>query len=142
MPESPQIRFGEFEVNLPSGEIRKRGIKLKMAAQPFQVLAALLEKPGEVVTREELRQKLWPDGTFVDFDHGLTKAVNRIRDVLADSAESPRYVETLPRRGYRFVGIAEMVNGSEPASAVAGTVQQSLATETPAAPARSRRRLA
>jgi hypothetical protein len=98
MPESTQIRFGEFQVNLRAGEIRRRGIKLKMAEQPFQVLAALLEKPGEVVTREELRQKLWPNGTFVDFDHGLTKAVNRIRDVLGDSAESPCYVETLPRR--------------------------------------------
>lgn len=143
MSESTQIRFGEFDVNLRAGEIRKRGIKLKMAEQPFQVLAALLEKPGEVVTREELRQKLWPDGTFVDFDHGLTKAVNRIRDVLGDSAESPRYVETLPRRGYRFVGVAEVVNGSGPAgeaaSAVAGTAQPSLATEIQVAPARSRR---
>jgi TolB-like protein/DNA-binding winged helix-turn-helix (wHTH) protein len=146
MPESTQIRFGEFEVNLRAGEIRKRGIKLKIAEQPFQVLAALLEKPGEVVTREELRQKLWPDGTFVDFDHGLTKAVNRIRDVLGDSAESPRYVETLPRRGYRFVGVTDMVNGSgsagETASAVAGTAQASLAIETQAALARNRRRLA
>jgi TolB-like protein/DNA-binding winged helix-turn-helix (wHTH) protein len=142
MPESTQIRFGEFQVNLRAGEIRRRGIKLKMAEQPFQVLAALLEKPGEVVTREELRQKLWPNGTFVDFDHGLTKAVNRIRDVLGDSAESPCYVETLPRRGYRFVGVAEMVNGSEPASATAGTTQPSLAAKTQAAPARTRSRLA
>src|SRR5271169_4763779 len=128
MPESPQIRFGEFEVSLPTGEIRKRGIKLKMAAQPFQVLAALLEKPGDVVTREELRQKLWPDGTFVDFDHGLTKAVNRIRDVLGDSAESPRFVETLPRRGYRFIGAINHEN----ASASVGAGLQRLKRDTEA----------
>jgi TolB-like protein/DNA-binding winged helix-turn-helix (wHTH) protein len=98
------VRFGVYEVNLRSGEVRKAGIRLKLASQPFQVLQALLERPGELVTREELRQLLWPENTFVDYDLALKKAINRLRDVLADSADSPRYVETVPRRGYRFIG--------------------------------------
>jgi Tol biopolymer transport system component/DNA-binding winged helix-turn-helix (wHTH) protein len=97
------LRFGDFEVDLRAGELRKAGVKLKFGGQPFQVLSILLERPGEVVTREELQKRLWPD-TFVDVDHNLNTAINKIREVLGDSAESPRYVETLPRRGYRFVG--------------------------------------
>jgi len=97
------VRFGTFEVDLPAGEVRKGGVKLKLTGQPFQVLAILLERPGEVVTREELQKRLWPD-TFVDVDHNLNTAINKIREVLGDSAESPRFVETLPRRGYRFIG--------------------------------------
>ena len=100
------VRFGDFEVDLRSGELRKAGVKLKFGGQPFQVLAILLERPGDVVTREELQKRLWPD-TFVDVDHNLNTAVNKIREVLGDSAESPRYVETLPRRGYRFIGELE-----------------------------------
>src|SRR5664279_4719829 len=96
------IRFGPFEVDLQAGELRKGGLKLKLSGQPFQVLTILLERPGEVVTREELQKRLWPD-TFVDVDHNLNTAINKIREVLGDSAESPRYVETLPRRGYRFI---------------------------------------
>jgi TolB-like protein/DNA-binding winged helix-turn-helix (wHTH) protein len=96
------IRFGNFEVDLQSGELRKAGLKLKLTGQPFQVLAILLEHPGEVVTREELHKRLWPD-TFVDIDHNLNTAINKIREALEDSAESPRFVETLPRRGYRFI---------------------------------------
>jgi len=96
------IRFGAFEVDLRAGELRKNGIRLKLSGQPFQVLAILLERPGEVVTREELQKRLWPD-TFVDFEHNLNTAINKIREVLGDSAESPRFVETVPRRGYRFV---------------------------------------
>jgi len=100
---SPRIvRFGTFEVDLPAGELRKGGVKLKLTGQPFQVLSILLECPGEVVTRDELQKRLWPD-TFVDVDHNLNTAINKIREVLGDSAESPRFVETLPRRGYRFV---------------------------------------
>lgn len=95
-------RFGVFEVNLRAGELRKHGLKIKLQDQPFQILAMLLAQPGEVVTREELRQKLWPADTFVDFDHGLNNAIKRLREALGDSAESPRYVETLPRRGYRL----------------------------------------
>jgi len=96
------VRFGTFEVDLPAGELRKSGVRLKPTGQPFQVLTILLERPGEVVTREELQKQLWPD-TFVDVDHNLNTAINKIREVLGDSAESPRFVETLPRRGYRFI---------------------------------------
>jgi cholera toxin transcriptional activator len=97
------VRFGVFELDLSAGELRKNGVKLRLQEQPFQVLAMLLERAGEVVTREELRQKLWPSDTFVDFDHSLNTAVNKVREVIGDSASSPRYVETLARRGYRFM---------------------------------------
>src|SRR6201981_2199699 len=101
------VRFSTFEVNLDSGELRKRGQKIKLQEQPFQVLAALLEKPGEIVTREELRSKLWPSDTFVDFDHSLNAAIKRLRDALGESAETPVFIETLPRRGYRFISNIE-----------------------------------
>jgi TolB-like protein/DNA-binding winged helix-turn-helix (wHTH) protein/tetratricopeptide (TPR) repeat protein len=97
------VRFGVFEANLRSGELRKSGVKIKLHDQPFQVLTMLLERPAEVVTREELRQKLWPADTFVDFNHGLNNAVLRLREVLGDSADSPRFIETIPRRGYRLI---------------------------------------
>ncbi len=97
------MRFGVFELDLAAGELRKNGAKLRLQEQPFQVLALLLERPGDVVTREELRQKLWPADTFVDFDHSLNTAVNKLRETLGDSASSPRYIETMARRGYRFV---------------------------------------
>src|SRR5580698_9066350 len=100
------LRFENFEVDLRTGELRKAGVKLKFGGQPFQVLSILLEHPGEVVTRDELQKRLWPD-TFVDVDHNLNTAINKIREVLGDSAESPRFVETLPRRGYRFIGEVE-----------------------------------
>jgi DNA-binding winged helix-turn-helix (wHTH) protein/dipeptidyl aminopeptidase/acylaminoacyl peptidase len=107
LKDSPRlIRFGTFEVDLVAGELRKGGVKLRLTGQPFQVLAILLERPGEVVTREELQKRLWPD-TFVDVDHNLNTAINKIREVLGDSADSPRFVETLPRRGYRFIGPIE-----------------------------------
>src|SRR6266852_9342444 len=106
IPSSP-VRFGGFEVDLRSGELHKQGIKIKLHDQPFQVLAMLLEHPGELVTREQLHQKLWPADTFVDFDVGLNSAIKRLRDALGDSAESPRYIETLPRRGYRFIASVE-----------------------------------
>jgi len=104
-----RTRFGAFELDLRSGELYKHGIRLKLQDQPFQVLALLLEHPSEMVTREELRQKLWPADTFVDFDTGLNSAIKKLRDVLGDAAEEPRYIETLPRRGYRF--IAQVENG-------------------------------
>jgi TolB-like protein/Tfp pilus assembly protein PilF len=97
------VRFGPFEADLRAGELRKHGVKLKLVGQPFEVLAMLLECAGQLVTREELRARLWPTDTFVDFDHGLNAAVNKLREVLNDSAEKPNYVETLPRRGYRFI---------------------------------------
>jgi DNA-binding winged helix-turn-helix (wHTH) protein len=105
MPQnkSKVARFGVFELDLSAGELRKSGVKLRLQEQPFQVLALLLERAGEVVTREELQQKLWPSDTFVDFDHSLNTAINKVREALGDSASSPRYVETLARRGYRFV---------------------------------------
>lgn len=95
--------FGVFELDLSAGELRKNGRKLRLQEQPFQILALLLERAGDVVTREELRQKLWAADTFVDFDHGLNTAVNKLREVLGDSASSPRFIETLARRGYRFI---------------------------------------
>jgi len=101
---SPQIvRFGIFEADLRSGELRKNGTKVKLQQQPLQILLALLARPGEVVTREELRQQLWPADTFVDFEHSLNAAIKRLRDSLGESAEAPVYIETLPRRGYRFL---------------------------------------
>jgi TolB-like protein/DNA-binding winged helix-turn-helix (wHTH) protein/Tfp pilus assembly protein PilF len=96
-------RFGVFELDIRAGELRKHGLRVRLQEQPFQILAMLLEHPGEVVTREELQKKLWPADTFVDFDHGLNKAVSKIREALGDSAESPRFVETVARRGYRFL---------------------------------------
>src|SRR6266536_4305049 len=109
---SSPIRFGVFEIDLRAGELRKNGIKFKLSGQPFQVLAILLERPGEIVTREELRKRLWPE-TFVDFEHNLNTAINKIREVLGVSSESPRFIETVPRRGYRFVA---PVNGVIPAA--------------------------
>src|SRR5689334_1408072 len=97
------FRFGVFEADAESGELRKHGIRVKLHAQPFQVLLMLLEHPAEVVTRDELRRRLWGDDTFVDFDHGLNSAVNKIREALADSAARPRYVETISGKGYRFI---------------------------------------
>ena len=100
---SGRVRFATFEVDLRSGELHKQGIKIKLHDQPFQVLAMLLEHAGELVTREQLHEKLWPSDTFVDFDVGLNSAIKRLRDALGDSAENARFVETLPRRGYRFI---------------------------------------
>jgi eukaryotic-like serine/threonine-protein kinase len=100
-------RFGVFEVDLRAAELRKRGVRIKLQEQPFQILSLLLEHPGEVVTREELREKLWPAHTFVDFDRSLNKAMTKLRSALADSAESPRYVETIPRHGYRFLATVQ-----------------------------------
>jgi Tol biopolymer transport system component/DNA-binding winged helix-turn-helix (wHTH) protein len=97
------VRFGAFDVNLGSGELRKHGVRIKLHEQPFQVLAMLVARPGEVVMREEIREKLWPTGTFVDFDNGLNSAVNRLRDALGDSASEPKFIETVPRRGYRLL---------------------------------------
>ncbi len=101
------FRFGIFEVNLAERQLRKRGRKVKLEAQPFQVLVALLQRPGELVTREELRQEIWPADTFVDFDHGLNTAVKKIRDALGDSAQNPRCIETAPRQGYRFIAAVD-----------------------------------
>jgi Tol biopolymer transport system component/DNA-binding winged helix-turn-helix (wHTH) protein len=109
-PPSPSVRFAQFELDSRAGELRKDSRRIKVQEQPLQILAMLLEHPGEVVTREELRQKLWPADTFVDFDHGLNSAVARLREALNDSAQRPRYIETVARRGYRFIGELEGAN--------------------------------
>src|ERR1700687_3389624 len=101
---TPEIlRFGTFEVHLRSRELRKQGVRVKLQEQPFHVLKVLLQRPGEVVTREELRSAIWQSDTFVDFDNGLNTSINKLREALGDTAESPRFIETLPRRGYRFI---------------------------------------
>jgi DNA-binding winged helix-turn-helix (wHTH) protein/TolB-like protein len=99
------IRFGAFELDLRAGELRKDGARIKLHNQPFQVLTLLIEHPGQIVTREELRQKLWGSDTFVDFDVGLNSAIKKLRDALGDAADAPRFIETVPRRGYRFIGL-------------------------------------
>ncbi len=104
-----RYRFGAFEADASTGELRRQGIRIKLNAQPFQVLLMLLERPGEVLTREEISRALWSDGTFVDFDHGVNSAVNRIREALGDAAGNPRFVETLARKGYRFVAPVEQI---------------------------------
>src|ERR1700757_4014906 len=97
------VRFGLFEADLQTGELRKNGLKVPLQCQPFQVCAVLLSRAGELVSREELRQQVWPEDTFVDFDHALNTAITKIRTALGDEADNPRFVETLPRRGYRFI---------------------------------------
>ncbi|MGA7645921.1 MAG: winged helix-turn-helix domain-containing protein [Terriglobales bacterium] len=123
MPPSNQearlLRFGVFEVDLAAGELRKNGVRVRLQEQPFQVLSALLQNAGQVVTRDQLRAEIWPADTFVDFDHSLNTAVNKIRESLGDSASSPRFVETMARRGYRFIAPVDRVNlaTAEPVSA-------------------------
>lgn len=126
--EAGVLRFGVFEVNVASGELRKNGARIRMQEQPFQVLTELLLHAGSVVTRDELRTKIWPADTFVDFDHSLNTAVNKIRDALGDSAASPRFVETLARRGYRFVAPVDSV-------AIPTTLSRAKALESEKAPA-------
>ena len=111
------IRFGEFELDLRTAELRTAGEKLYLQEQPFRILAMLLERPGQLVTRDELKKALWASDTFVDFDHSLNRAMNRLREVLEDSAENPRFIETLPRRGYRFIAPVQPLNdgSAEPA---------------------------
>jgi DNA-binding winged helix-turn-helix (wHTH) protein len=112
----PRVRFGPFEVDLNTRELRKTGARVKLSGQPFLILAALLEHPGQLVTREELRKHIWSEDTYVDFGHGLNTAVNKLREALCDSADDPRYIETLPRRGYRFIAVVEEVVAVTPVS--------------------------
>jgi cholera toxin transcriptional activator len=113
-PTNPLFRFGVFEADGQTEELRKQGRRLSLQGQPLQVLFMLLSRPGELVTRMEIQQRIWPEGTFVDFDHGLNTAINKIRDTLGDSAANPRFVETLARRGYRFVAPVEVIDRSAP----------------------------
>jgi DNA-binding winged helix-turn-helix (wHTH) protein len=108
-----RYRFGVFEADAETGELRRQGVRLRLNAQPFQVLLMLLDRPGALVTRDEISRELWPEGTFVDYDHGVNSAVNRIREALGDMAGSPRFIETLARRGYRFIAPVERIAGSE-----------------------------
>src|SRR5438105_803586 len=124
-----RLRFGVFDLDLRAGELRKHGLRVRLQEQPFQVLAMLLEHPGEVVTREEVQKRLWLADTFVDFDHGVNKAINKIREALGDSAQSPRFVETVARRGYRFLADVE-VAGATPVRAPEPATQLHAAGET------------
>jgi DNA-binding winged helix-turn-helix (wHTH) protein/tetratricopeptide (TPR) repeat protein len=129
--QSPTIlRFGVFEVDLRAGEVRKQGTRIRLQEQPFHVLTLLLQRPGEVVTREELRAQLWPSDTFVDFDNGLNTSINKLREALGDSADNPRFIETLPRRGYRFIA---------PVTGADGTTRGTATGASAAAPKRSRK---
>src|SRR5262245_3806094 len=109
-PLEGSVRFGVFELDLEGGELRKSGLKVSIQDQPFQVLTLLLARPGKVVTREEIREELWPGDTFVEFDRSLNTAVAKLRDALGDSADNPRFVETVPRRGYRFLPPVECLS--------------------------------
>src|ERR1035438_1166979 len=133
--QNPVVRFGVFEARLSSGELRKRGLPIRVPAQPFKILAILLERPGEVVTRDELRSRLWSAETFVDFEHSLNSAIKKLRQALGDSAENPRYIETLPRLGYRFIA---PVSSGGPEVAAAPAPQPASAPAVP----RARYRLA
>ena len=143
MPEESRsaglVRFGVFELDRRSGELRKAGVRINLQEQALQVLTLLLERPGDLVTRDELRQRLWPTGTSGDFDHGLNAVINRLRDTLGDSADSPRFIETLPRRGYRF--IAPIEPDPEASSAVSRDVAERISATRPRG-ARSLRRRA
>jgi cholera toxin transcriptional activator len=143
-----RYRFGVFEADATMGELRRQGIRVKLNAQPFQVLCLLLDRPGELLTREEISRELWPDGTFVDYDHGVNSAVNRIREALGDAASSPRFIETLAKRGYRFVAPVERIPVREEAPApppalisAEGSVPITLPSDPPRAETRLRGRI-
>jgi TolB-like protein/DNA-binding winged helix-turn-helix (wHTH) protein/Tfp pilus assembly protein PilF len=135
-PTSRVLRFDTFELDVRAAELRKNGFKVRLQGQPIQVLATLLNRAGELVTREELRAQVWPAETFVDFDHSLHNSIARLREALGDSAGTPRYIETLPRRGYRFIGTVERVGSSEEA-ALSGPIEPSFSREARAVPVRS-----
>ena len=122
-------RFGVFEADATLGELRRQGVRIKLNAQPFQVLVMLLQRPGELLSREEISRELWPDGTFVDYEHGVNSAVNRIREALGDTAGNPRFIETLARRGYRFVAPVERIISNEDSSATAAESKPSDSSE-------------
>jgi DNA-binding winged helix-turn-helix (wHTH) protein len=128
-PAPPRrYRFGAFEADVATGELRRQGIRLRLNAQPFQVLCLLLDRPGELLTRDQIATHLWPDGTYVDAEHGVNSAVNRIREALNDSASSPRFIETLARRGYRFVAPVERIGENSTSAASLNSDNQDLST--------------
>ena len=122
--EARVVCFGPYKLNLRSSELRKNGLKIRLQEQPFQILVALLEHPGELVSREEIRQKLWRNDTIVEFDHSINAAVKRLRDALLDSADNPRYIETVARRGYRFIATVEAIPPIEPVSSFEPQINQ------------------
>jgi DNA-binding winged helix-turn-helix (wHTH) protein len=128
-----RYRFGVFEADAATGELRRQGMRVKLNAQPFQVLLMLLDRsvdqPGQLLTRDEISRLLWPEGTFVDFEHGVNSAVNRIREALGDTAGSPRFVETLARRGYRFLAPVERISSGDAAQAAPGESEASAPTD-------------
>jgi DNA-binding winged helix-turn-helix (wHTH) protein len=126
------LRFGVFEADLATGELRKNGAKVRLQEQPFQVLVALLERPGQMVSREDLRLRLWPADTFVDFDHSLNTAINKLRDALGDVAANPRFIETLARRGYRFIAPVQMESRETPAPSATSPLPSESTLELPA----------
>ncbi len=123
-PISPGICFGAFELDAAAGELRKAGTLIKLQPQPFRVLLLLAERAGTVVTREEIQQHLWSEATFVDFEHGINFSINQIRGALADDAEKPRYIETLPRRGYRFIAAVRPASNGQKAAEVAVAIDE------------------
>jgi cholera toxin transcriptional activator len=128
-PAPPRrYRFGAFEADVSTGELRRQGIRLRLNAQPFQVLCLLLDRPGELLTRDQIASHLWPDGTYVDAEHGVNSAVNRIREALNDSASSPRFIETLARRGYRFVAPVERLGENSTPASTLNADKQALST--------------
>jgi DNA-binding winged helix-turn-helix (wHTH) protein len=124
-PPATSYRFGVFEADAVTGELRRKGLRVKLNSQPFQVLCLLLARPGQLLTREEISKELWPEDTFVDYEHGVNSAINRIREALGDTAANPRFVETLARRGYRFVAPVEPIH---PLPAISATAQPDLST--------------
>lgn len=134
-----RYRFGVFEADSATGELRRQGLRIRLKAQPFQLLVMLLERPGELVTREEICRALWPQDTFVDFEHGVNSAINRLREALGDTASNPRFIETLPRRGYRFVAPVQRAGEPEtrpaPQSAASDSVVVSTSSAVSAPPA-------
>ena len=132
------VRFGIFEADFRAGELRRAGARIELHDQPFQVLAMLLDRPGELVNRDELRKRLWPGDTFVDFDHGLNNAVARLREALGDSADNPRFIETLPRRGYRLITPANLAVQARPGAACFGGVARGAKESSQVLPARAK----
>src|ERR1700733_12931754 len=122
--QRPIARFEDFEVNLETGEVWKAGRPLKVQDQPFRVLAALLERPGQIVTREELRQLIWPEKSFGDFDHAINLALTKLRATLGDSADVPHLIETLPRRGYRFIAPLKVQSDPPPSAPIVAPPQE------------------
>ena len=132
---SGALRFGVYEVDPSGGELRRSGLKIRLQEQPFQILTALLERPGQIVSRDDLRRRLWPGDTFVDFDHSLNTAIGRLREALDDSADNPRFIETLPRRGYRFIAPVERLGGTAPGQKdEAASVASTMPVPSPALP--------